>query len=57
MATTQVGPAAADAQKREMTEAGTVELISMRYDTSIGSEVRQLKVTIGESSKLFYHFF
>lgn len=42
---------------QETTDPGTVELLSVRHDTNTGSEVRELKVTIGDSSKMFYHFF
>ena len=41
----------------ELTEHGKVELLSMRYDASLGSEVRELQVTIGLTTKKFYHYF
>ena len=50
-------PAPTRSHTQEMTQPGTVELVSVRYDTNTGSEVRELKVTIGDSSKTFYHFF
>lgn len=50
-------PAPTKSQTQEMTQPGTVELVSVRHDTNTGSEVRELKVTIGDSSKTFYHFF
>ena len=45
------------AKLQDNTDSGTVELLSIRYDADIGSDVRELKVTIGNSSKKFYHFF
>lgn len=42
---------------RDYTDAGSVELLSMRHDGNIGAVVRELKVTIGDTSKKFYHFF
>lgn len=40
----------------EETPAGTVALVSVRNDASVGAEVRELKLTIGEQSKTIYHY-
>jgi protein tyrosine phosphatase len=40
----------------EMTEAGTVELLSSTYDTEIGCVVRTLKLTIGSQEKTVIHY-
>ena len=47
----------AESKTQDSTDPGTVELLSFRHDTNTGSEVRELKVTIGDTSKIFYHFF
>jgi protein-tyrosine phosphatase len=40
----------------DSSDSDTVKLISVHNDASTGSEVRELVVTIGGSSKRFYHF-
>ncbi|KPI45439.1 Tyrosine-protein phosphatase 1 [Cyphellophora attinorum] len=40
----------------DMTEAGTVELLSSTYDAEIGCVVRTLKLTIGSQEKTVIHY-
>ncbi|KAJ9622977.1 tyrosine protein phosphatase 1 [Knufia peltigerae] len=37
-------------------QCGTVTLLSINYDAKIGCEVRQLQLTIGDESKVIYHY-
>lgn len=41
----------------EQGQSGSVALLSFNYDANIGCEVRKLRLTIGEESKLIYHYF
>lgn len=38
------------------TAAGSVELVSIQNDDSVGAEVRELKLTIGGQTKTIYHY-
>lgn len=37
-------------------QCGTVTLLSVNYDAKLGCEVRQLQLTIGDESKVIYHY-
>ena len=40
----------------EYTESGSVEMILLKHDALTGSEVRELKLTIGHQTKTIYHY-
>ncbi|RMZ91658.1 hypothetical protein DV736_g1102, partial [Chaetothyriales sp. CBS 134916] len=46
-----------DSEPGGYTEAGSVELISLIRDQSIGCQVRQLKLSFGGQSKTIHHYF
>jgi protein-tyrosine phosphatase len=50
-------PATQQSNPEDFTEPGTVELLSIHHDATLDSEIRELRVTIGETSKRFFHFF
>jgi protein-tyrosine phosphatase len=45
-----------DATNPNQTEAGIVEVISMRHDPTIGADVRELRLTIGQETKTIFHY-
>ena len=46
----------AQSEAVEYTKSGSVEMISLKHDALTGSEVRELKLTIGNQSKKIYHY-
>lgn len=46
----------APAEPIEYTDAGSVELLSLKNDPDTGSEVRELRLTIGDQTKTIYHY-
>lgn len=46
-----------DTESREQGKSGSVTLVSMHHDSRTGCEVRKLHLTIGNESKMIYHYF